>query len=177
MAGDEILSAPVTIEYPFRRTTGPVIGAFMTGLREGLIVGIKGADGRVLVPPQEYDPNSAEGLTEMVEVASVGVVTTWCWVNEPLEGQPFDRPFAWVMVRLDGADTSMVHALDTGGDQGLVTSGMRVQARWRPARPSTVEPDSLAADGGRYREGHILDIECFEPEAGMPRIASSEVSP
>ena len=31
---DGVLSAPVIIEYPFRRTTGPVIGAFLTGLRE-----------------------------------------------------------------------------------------------------------------------------------------------
>ena len=41
MDGEDVLTAPVTIEYPFRRTTGPVIGAFMTGLREGLIVGIQ----------------------------------------------------------------------------------------------------------------------------------------
>jgi uncharacterized OB-fold protein len=156
MDGESVLTAPVTIEYPFRRTTGPVIGAFMTGLREGLIVGIRAADGRVLVPPQEYDPVTAEDLTEIVEVGSAGVVTTWCWIDEPLEGQPFDRPFAW----------AMVHALDTGGDQGAVSTGMRVQARWRPSRPADVEPDSLAADGGRYREGHILDIECFEPATG-----------
>lgn len=163
MDGEQVLTAPVTIEYPFRRTTGPVIGAFMTGLREGLIVGIRGADGRVLVPPQEYDPLTAEDLTEIVEVGNAGVVTTWCWIDEPLEGQPFDRSFAWALVRLDGADTAMVHALDTGGDPSAVHTGMRVQARWRPARPADVEADSKADDGGRYREGHILDIECFEP--------------
>ncbi len=81
MGVDDVLSAPVVIEYPFRRTTGPVIGAFMTGLREGIIVGIKGADGQVIVPPQEYDPVTAEDLTEMVEVGDAGTVTTWCWVD------------------------------------------------------------------------------------------------
>ena len=35
----EVLTAPLIIEYPFSRTTGPVIGAFLTGLREGVIVG------------------------------------------------------------------------------------------------------------------------------------------
>jgi len=163
MPGEEVLTAPNTIEYPFRRTTGPVIGAFMTGLREGVIVGIKGIDGRVIVPPQEYDPITSEALTEVVDVSDRGVVTTWCWMADPLEGQPFSRPFGWALILLDGADTALVHAVDTGGDPSLMATGMRVQARWRPIRPADVEADSTAADGGRYREGHILDIECFEP--------------
>ena len=33
------LRADLVIEYPFTRTTGPVVGAFMTGLRDGRIVG------------------------------------------------------------------------------------------------------------------------------------------
>jgi uncharacterized OB-fold protein len=166
MSGDDVLSAPNVIEYPFRRTTGPVIGAFMTGLREGFVVGIKGADGRVIVPPQEYDPVTAEALTEIVDVGDAGVVTTWCWVADPLDSQPFDRPFGWALIRLDGADTALAHAVDTGGDPSLMATGMRVQARWRPVRPADVDADALADDGGRYREGHILDIECFEPVDG-----------
>ena len=163
MGVDDVLSAPVVIEYPFRRTTGPVIGAFMTGLRQGIIVGIKGTDGQVIVPPQEYDPVTAEDLTDIVEVGSAGVVTTWCWVGDPIDGHPLDRPFAFAMIRLDGADTALVHAVDTGGDAAAMSTGMRVQARWRPTRPADVEADSAAPDGGRYREGHILDVECFEP--------------
>ena len=30
MGDSELLSAPLVIEYPFKRTTGPVIGAFLT---------------------------------------------------------------------------------------------------------------------------------------------------
>ena len=37
----DVLVAPMVIEYPFSRTTGPVIGAFLTGLRERVLVGIK----------------------------------------------------------------------------------------------------------------------------------------
>ena len=33
---EEPLRAELTVEYPFTRTTGTVIGAFMTGLRETL---------------------------------------------------------------------------------------------------------------------------------------------
>jgi uncharacterized OB-fold protein len=172
MGVDEVLSAPVVIEYPFRRTTGPVIGAFMTGLREGVIVGIRGADGRVIVPPQEYDPVTAVDLTEIVEVGDTGEVTSWCWVSEPLDVHPFDGPFGFALIRLDGADTSMVHAVDTGGDPTAMTTGMRVRARWRPVRPADVDQDATAADGGRYREGHILDIECFEPAGDEPSTAA-----
>ena len=170
--GGDVLKAPNVIEYPFSRTTGPVIGAFMTGMREGIIVGIKGADGRVIVPPQEYDPVTAEELTEIVEVGDAGVVTTWCWVNEPLTDQPLDRPFAWAMIRLDGADTDLVHAVDTDGDQAVMATGMRVKARWLPARPADVDTEadggtSAGSDDSGYRVGHILDIACFGPE-GVP---------
>ncbi|MEJ5254992.1 MAG: OB-fold domain-containing protein [Acidimicrobiales bacterium] len=162
MSQSDVLTAPLVIEYPFSRTTGPVIGAFFTALREGFVVGVKAADGRVIVPPVEYDPLTAEDLTEIVEVGDAGVVTTWCWVADPVEGQPLDRPFAWALITLDGADTPMLHAVDTGGDVSRMATGMRVKARWRPARPEGADPDS--DDGVRYREGHILDIECFEPE-------------
>ncbi len=162
MADVEVLTAPLVIEYPFSRTTGPVIGAFFTALREGFIVGIKAADGRVLVPPTEYDPVTSESLTEMVEVANVGEVLTWAWVHEPLPDQPVDHAFAWALIKLDGADTGMLHAVDTGGDESVMATGMRVQARWLPARP---DGDAAEDDGvRRYREGHILDIACFEPE-------------
>ena len=47
----EVLQAPLVLEYPFTRSTGPVIGAFLTGLREGVICGVRRADGTVLCPP------------------------------------------------------------------------------------------------------------------------------
>ena len=74
-AGD-ILSAPLIIEYPFKRTTGPVIGAFLTGLREQVLIGSRAEDGRVIVPPAEFDPVSGNDLTELVEVGPAGEVTT-----------------------------------------------------------------------------------------------------
>lgn len=159
MADGDVLTAPLIIEYPFSRTTGPVIGAFFTALREGFIVGIKAADGRVLVPPTEYDPETSEPLTELVEVGDAGEVVSWAWVTEPLDGQPFERPFAWAMIRLDGADTPLVHAVDVAGPEAMAT-GMRVKAVWREPLAAGAEP----VEGMRYREGHILDICWFVPE-------------
>ena len=141
----EVLQAPLVLEYPFTRSTGPVIGAFLTGLRDGVVCGIRRADGTVLCPPQEYDPLTAEPLTELVEVGQAGEVLTWAWNGDPRPMQPFDRPFAWALIRLDGADTSMLHAVFAGSAAEMST-GMRVRVVWRTER-----------------EGHIADIAGFEP--------------
>jgi uncharacterized OB-fold protein len=145
-AAVEVLSAPLVIEYPFKRTTGPVIGAFLTGLRERVLLGIRGSDGRVIVPPAESDPVTGEDLGELVEVGPGGVVTTWAWVHHPHPQHPLDRPFAWALVRLDGADTAMLHVVDAGSVDAM-HSGMRVTPRWR-----------------HDREGAIGDLACFTPE-------------
>jgi len=144
-APDAPLSAPLVTQFDYTRSLGPVLGPFMTALRDGRVVGVRGSDGRVHVPPVEYDPVTAEPLTELVPVADTGVVTTWSWQPEPLEGQPFDRPFAWALVRLDGADTALLHAVDAPHE--AMRSGLRVRVRW-------------AAE----RVGSIRDIACFEPE-------------
>ena len=137
---DEILSAPLIIEYPFKRTTGPVIGAFLTGLREKVLVGSRALDGRVIVPPAEFDPVTGVDLTELVEVGPAGEVTTWAWVTKPHAKHPLDQPFAWALIKLDGADTPMLGALAAGA-MDAVKTGMRVEPVW--------------AD---EREGHINDI-------------------
>lgn len=130
---DEVLRAPLVIEYPFSRTTGPVVGAFLTGLREQTLIGSRGADGRVIVPPVEYDPVTAEDLTELVVVGPGGTVTSHAWVAEPHEKHPLDHPFAWALIQLDGADTAMVHVIDAPGPEA-VTTGARVVPRWRDDR-------------------------------------------
>jgi hypothetical protein len=150
-----VLTAPHVLEYAYTRSTGPIIGAFLTGLRDGRVVGIRGRDGRVLVPPQEYDPQTSEPLDELVEVGVSGTVLAWSWNGSPREAQPLDRPFAWVLVQLDGADTALVHALDVAGPQD-VSTGMRVTIRW--------------AD---ERVGAITDIACFTP---TPTTAQTQIS-
>ncbi|MFC0849955.1 Zn-ribbon domain-containing OB-fold protein [Streptomyces noboritoensis] len=158
----EVLSAPLVVEFPFTRSLGPVQSAFLTGLRERTVLGVRTSDGRTLVPPVEYDPATAEELRDLVEVAATGTVTTWAWNPSPRRGQPLERPFAWVLVRLDGADTALLHALDAPGPDAVRT-GMRVRVRWAPERA-----------------GAITDIACFEPyeseEAGEPAAHTGEFS-
>jgi uncharacterized OB-fold protein len=108
-----------------------VLGEFFTALRNRRVVGVRGSDGRVHVPPAEYDPVTYAPLTEVVPVSSVGTVVSWTWQPEPLEGQPLDRPFAWALIALDGADTPLLHAVDTeaAGSAGIST-GARVHVHW-----------------------------------------------
>jgi len=143
----DVLVAPLVIEYPFTRTTGPIIGGFLTGLREGILVGSRTSDGRVLVPPLEYDPVTSAPLTELVEVGPAGVVTTWAWVRRPMPKHPLQEPFAWALIRPDGADSAMLGAIECGG-QGVVHTGMRVSPVFR--------------DAGE-REGHIADLTHWVP--------------
>jgi uncharacterized OB-fold protein len=146
------LSAPVTVAFDYTRSTGPVIGRFLTGLRDGVIVAGRTSAGEVVVPPLEYDPVTHEQTTDFVEVADVGTVTSWTWVPEPVAGQPFDRPFAFALVTLDGATRPLFHAVDVASPDELST-GMRVRVRW-----------------AGERVGHINDILGFEPITDGPGV-------
>jgi uncharacterized OB-fold protein len=122
------------------------MGRFFGALKEGRIEGVRTKSGRVLVPPHEYDPETGEPVGEFVEVGTSGVVSAWAWVAKPRPKHPLDRPFAFALIHLDGADTALLHAVNAGSASRMKT-GMRVQARFRPERV-----------------GEILDIACFEPE-------------
>ncbi len=141
------LTAPHVLEYTYTRSVGPVIGRFLGALRERRILGVRTANGRVLVPPQEYDPETGDAVGEFVEVGPAGTVTTWAWVSEPRPKHPLQRPFAWALIRLDGADTALLQAVDAGAEVAMST-GMRVRVRWRGETA-----------------GEIQDIACFTPEA------------
>ena len=70
----------------------------------------------------------------------------------PVDGQPLGRPFGWALIRLDGADTAMLHAVDAGS-----------------ARADADRDAGPAALGRGARPGGITDIACFEPcERGQP---------
>ena len=123
------------IEFPYTRTLGPVIGPFLTGLRDGQILGIRSNDGRVLVPPTEWDPETGIALdpTGLVPVGPGGVVESWAWVTQPTPKHPLQSPFAFALVRLDGADTALMHAVDAGSMDAMAT-GMRVTAKFLDER-------------------------------------------
>lgn len=153
------LSAPLNNAFDYTRSVGPTIGAFLTGLRRKQITGGRGSDGRVYVPPPEYDSVTKEPITEFVDVGSTGSVVSWSWVSQPYDGQPLDHPFAFALIRLDGADTALLHAVEAGSSDSMST-GMRVHARW-----------------AEERVGDIHDIAYFLPGDGVDEAAEPAGDP
>ena len=47
---------------------GPVLSRFFTALRDGRMEGVKTKNGKVLMPPTEYDPETGDDVGEAVEV-------------------------------------------------------------------------------------------------------------
>ncbi len=153
------LHAPLEISFDYTRSLGATLGEFVTALAGRRILGAKASDGRVHAPPFEYDPVTGAPPGELVEVGPGGTVVSWTWTDRPLDGQPLGRPFGWALIRLDGADTAMVHAIDAASAEQMRT-GMRVRPRW-------------AATTG----SGITDIACFEPgEPGDPEPAGRAAS-
>jgi uncharacterized OB-fold protein len=133
------------VEFDYTRSLGPVLSRFMSALRQRQVLGGVLSDGRVVVPPPEYDPVTHAAVTDVVPVSDFGIVTSWSWVAEPVAQQPLDRPFAFAQVLLDGADAPMLHAVAVDSPTDIST-GMRVRVRWAD------EPT-----------GTIRDIAWFEP--------------
>ncbi len=148
------LHAPMKVEFDYTRSLGPVLSQFMTGLRRRQVTGGVLSDGTVVVPPPEYDPVTHEAVSEIVAVGDEGVVRTWSWVAEPVMDQPLDKPFAFALVQLDGADAPLLHAVDVDSPADMET-GMRVRVRWAE---ETV--------------GRITDIACFEPIPSSTEVGS-----
>ncbi|GAB2819515.1 OB-fold nucleic acid binding domain-containing protein [Actinoallomurus bryophytorum] len=155
---EQLLAADHSLAFPggYTRSVGPVIGRFLTELRDGRLVGVRAASGRVLFPPVEYDADGETVTEEFVEVGPECTVGAYAWVARPRPGHPLERPFAWALLTPDGADTAMVHVLDLGVfEEGAkapktLRAGLRVRPKWRGERTGT-----------------IGDIESFRPDVTM----------
>src|SRR5256885_3320773 len=89
----QTFTAERVLEYPggYTRSVGPVIGRFLTGLRDARILAVRLADGRVLVPPTEYDPATSAPVAadgdHWIEVGPRGTVQSFTWVLQPRKGK------------------------------------------------------------------------------------------
>jgi len=147
---NEPLRAEHVVRFAYQRTVGGATARFLAGLARREVWGSRTADGRVVVPPVDHDPDSGAPTREFVQVSDHGTVRSWTWVAAPAAGHPLPRPFAFALIRLDGADTDLLHAVDADAEDCLA-AGLRVRAVWR-AEPS----------------GSITDIEAFRPDEQGP---------
>lgn len=141
------LCAQQVMEFPYKHSTGETIGRFLAGLKEQKrIWGQRTAGQGVVVPPLGYSEIDASDATEWVAVQDTGVITACAVVHEPIDRlHPFSEPFAFVLVKLDGADTALAHVVKE--NLAALRVGVRVRAVW-------------AAD--EQRVGSIRDITHFE---------------
>lgn len=145
-ATDQLLEAEFELGFTYSRSLGPVIGTCFAALAQKRFLGMRRRDGSVLFPPLEYDPDTAEALDEWVELGSAGTVEGFCWVKQPRDKHAELAPFAWALVKLDGASTPFLHKL-RAVDESTVCVGLRVKPLW------IAEP-----------LGDITDIAAFVPE-------------
>src|SRR6185436_11404343 len=119
-------------EFPYKHSTGETIGRFLAGLKEQKTIwGQRVAGLGVVVPPVGYSEHDGSAGGEWIEVKPTGVVTAAAVVHQAVEGlHPYPAPFAFVLVKLDGADTAMAHVVKDRVE--AVRVGARVEAVWKP---------------------------------------------
>lgn len=134
-----ILEGDITI--PYKWTTGAAIGRFLTELRDNarLVGGRCEQCGRVFLPPPDLCGECFKPIDDWVALTGEGVVIAASTVHRQMPFSPAAAPYTIALIRLDGADTNIVHLVGEG-----VKSGDRVRARFK-----------------QQRSGSILDIERF----------------
>ena len=125
----DLLRAPFELAYTYKRSNGPVMSKFFECLGERKILGTKSSTGKVFAPAAEFDPDTHEALSEIIEVGPGGVVETFSWIENPQHHHLIKQPFAFALIKLDGADTSMLHMI-TNCDESNLCIGSRVTAMW-----------------------------------------------
>lgn len=141
----EPLTLKGQIAVPYTWWVGETGSRFLMALRdEQKILGNRCQTcGTVFVPPRKNCGRCFRDITEWVELGTEGVVTAHTVVRYSSPIHPAEPPFAYALIRLDGADVGLLHIVRRNLDR--LKNDVRVRARFR-----------------KERSGHILDVESFE---------------
>ncbi len=150
--GGELVHVKYLLSIPQRFATGPVMGRFLLGIKDGKIVANRCPKcGRTQIPARLVCAVCMVEATEWQEVGPEGVLVRYDIVHvpsiNPLTGKMREVPYATANIRLDGTvgDDTFWHLLSETDPEKLWV-GMRVRPVWR-----------------KDREGKIYDIVHFEP--------------
>lgn len=135
------------INVPYAWWTGETAGAFFTALRdEKKIMGRRCAKcTKTYIPPRKVCPSCFDADMEWVEVSAQGILESFTIVRRQLASLPRNVPVIFGLVRLDDADTSILHYVEAE-DHKKLKIGMRLKAKFCDER-----------------NGSINDIACFVP--------------
>ena len=143
------LKIPGELSVSFRYTPGVGNTAFFEALRDrGVFLGSRCEDcGVTYLPARIFCERCLAELEPSLECGPEGELISWTLVRVDVDDRPLDRPVTYGLVRLDGADTVLLHRLLVGdGDPAI---GDRVRAVLEPTR-----------------DGSILDVEGFARAGG-----------
>jgi uncharacterized OB-fold protein len=135
------------IKIPYSWQAGETASHFLLNLKDKLKFQGKKCNkcSKVLIPPRKTCPYCFAETGDWVDVSGEGVVETFTIVRRDTGIMPAKVPFAYAIIKLDGADTGFIHMLG-GVDLDEIKEGMRVKAVF-----------------SEQREGKLLDIKYFEP--------------
>jgi uncharacterized OB-fold protein len=136
------------ISVPYSWWAGETASRFFATLRdECKIIGLRCNDcGKTYVPPRKTCPTCFTPNSQWIEVADTGTVISHTVVRRQLAALPKPVPVIFGLVKLDGADTALLHYLEEI-DPAVLRIGLRVKACF-----------------AEERTGSINDIACFRPE-------------
>jgi uncharacterized OB-fold protein len=137
---------PGSLSVAFRYTPGVGNTAFFEALRDRGAFLASRCDrcGVTYLPARTFCERCLAELEASVECGPEGEVVSWTVARVDVDGRPLDPPVLAGLVRLDGADTVLLHRLVGFDDEPEV--GARVRAVLTGAR-----------------EGSILDVDGFAP--------------
>ena len=140
----DVLTQKGCIKVPYTWWAGETGSRFLVGLRdEKKIIGNRCPQCKTTyVPPRKNCGACFVDIDEFVELPGEGIVTAHTIVRFGYAVQPVEPPFAYALIKLDGADVSMLHLIKDNLE--ALKNGVRVKAVFSDERT-----------------GSILDIESF----------------
>jgi uncharacterized protein len=135
-------------DVSYQWSTGGAVGAFLSTLRdsERLLGSVCPGCGVVCCPPASCCERCGTTASELKEVGPSGVVMAVARQIAGFSSAPLDVPFLYVLIKLAGADTTLLHVAK---DDDRIVPGAVVVPQFAPEK-----------------RGTIMDIAYFRPEEG-----------
>ncbi len=129
------------INVPYSWWAGDTATRFFVSLRDDrkIIAPKCGACGTVFLPPRKVCPACFTDNEEWVEISDEGTLVSYSIARRPFEAIPKEKklPVIWGMIKLDGADTALLHYLDEMKPEEAEI-GMRVKAVFADSRTGSI---------------------------------------
>jgi uncharacterized protein len=135
------------VMMPYKYSVGSLASKFFVELRDKKKLSAAKCPkcGFVNMPPRSVCPKCFSKIEELVDISGAGTLVSFTRVNYDSAVQAVKPPYAIGIIKMDGADTSMVHFLGDVDFKSL-KAGMKLEPVFN-----------------EKRNANILDIKYFKP--------------